>query len=519
LRAIVAKAGKSMIHDRSAIRATCLVAALGLAALGGSRPAAAQTTATPIKHLVVVFQENVSFDHYFGAYPRALNLPGEPPFVAAPGTPSVNGLTEALLLHNPNKANPSRLSPQQALTCDMDHDYTSEQQAFDGGLMDKFVEYTSAYPGQDCDSGGVMAYFDGNTVTSLWTYAQNFALSDNFFDTTFGPSTPGALNLISGNTHGANPEDLEASGEAVSVKGSVIGDPDPLSDDCSSSKRGLIAMSGRNVGDLLNAKDVAWGWFQGGFRPTEIKDGKAVCGATSTNLAGSKVADYSPHHEPFQYYPQTANPHHVPPSSPDMIGRTDQANHQYDLADFFEGLGSDRLPAVSFVKAKKYQDGHAGYSYSNPLDEQAFLVALVNAVELSPAWKDTAIVIAYDDSDGWYDHVMPPILKGSAVAEIDALNGPGRCGNIALTGYPGRCGYGARLPLLVISPYARVNFVDHGLTDQTSILRFVEDNWGLGRLGDQSYDELAGPLDAMFDFAHPTAKAVMLDPRTGEATR
>ena len=169
---------------------------------GGGGLAAAQTTATPIKHLLVVFQENVSFDHYFGTYPRALNLPGEPHFVAAPGTPSVNGLTEALLLHNPNKANPSRLSPQQAVTCDMDHDYT-EQQAFDGGLMDRFVEFTSAYPGQkDCDSNGVMAYFGGNTVTALWNYAQNFAISGNSFATTFGPSTPGA-ETRSGNTHDA----------------------------------------------------------------------------------------------------------------------------------------------------------------------------------------------------------------------------------------------------------------------------------------------------------------------------
>src|SRR5271165_6551389 len=507
-----------MIHHWSAFRSGCFAAALALAALGGSRLAAAQTTATPIKHLIVVFQENVSFDHYFGAYPNALNLPGERPFLAAPGTPSVNGLTEALLLHNPNKANPIRLSPQQAVTCDMDHNYTPEQEAFDGGLMDRFVEYTSAYAGQkNCDSDGVMAYYDGNTVTALWTYAQNFAMSGNSFDTTFGPSTPGALNLVSGNTHGATPEDLEGRGEAISAKGTVIGDVDPQFDDCSRSTGGQLAMSGRNVGDLLNAKDVAWGWFEGGFRPTETKDGKAVCGAKSTNLAGREVPDYSQHHEPFQYYPQSANPHHMPPSSPEMIGRTDQANHQYDLADFFDALARDRLPAVSYIKAKRYQDGHAGYS--NPIDEQAFLVSLVNAVESSPAWKDTAIIVAYDDSDGWYDHVMPPILKGSAVADIDALNGPGKCGNIGLTGYPGRCGYGARLPLLVISPYARVNFVDHALTDQTSILRFIEDNWSVGRLGDQSYDELAGPLDPMFDFAHPTAKAVMLDPKTGEVTQ
>jgi phospholipase C len=507
-----------MTNYRPTIRFGCVAAALGLAAAASMHLAAAQTTASPVKHLIVVFQENVSFDHYFGTYPKALNLPGERTFRAAPGTPSVNGLTEALLAQNPNKANPARLSPRQAVTCDMDHDYTPEQKAFDGGLMDKFVEYTSAYPGQKgCGSDGVMAYFDGNTVTALWNLAQNFAMSDNSFDTTFGPSTPGALNLVSGNTHGAIPADLKDRDEPISVQGTVIGDADPQFDDCSSSTGGLLAMSGRNVGDLLNAKNIPWGWFQGGFRPTGNRDGKAVCGAKSTNLAGREVPDYSPHHEPFQYFPQTANPHHLPPSSVDMIGRTDQANHQYDLADFFEALSGDRLPDVSFVKAKRYQDGHAGYS--NPTDEQAFLVGLVNTIGASRYWKDTAIIVAYDDSDGWYDHVMPPIVKGSAVADVDALNGAGKCGNASSADYPARCGYGARLPLLVISPYARVNFVDHAVTDLTSILRLIEDNWSLGRLGDQSYDEVADPLDTMFDFEHPAANAVILDAETGEVVR
>jgi phospholipase C len=494
------------------------VVALGFATVAPGAGAETQTTASRINHVIVVFQENVSFDHYFGTYPKAQNLPGEPPFQATPGTPSINGLTQTLLDHNPNKANPIRLSPKQAVTCDMDHDYEAEQRAFDGGLMDKFIEYTSAYPGQrDCDGNGVMAYFDGNTVTALWTYAQNFALSDNSFDTTFGPSTPGALNLVSGNTHGATPTDLKGRFEDASVQGTVIGDADPQYDDCSNAKGGLLAMSGRNIGDLLNARNISWGWFQGGFRPTETKDGKAVCGAKSTNIAGREVPDYSPHHEPFQYFPQTANPHHLPPTSVDMIGQTDQANHQYDLADFYDALGRNRLPSVSFVKAKRHQDGHA--AYSNPLDEQAHLVALINAIEASPSWQDAAIIITYDDSDGWCDHVMPPIVKGSAVAAVDALNGPGKCGNVTASAYPARCGYGARLPLLVISRYARVNFVDHATTDLTSILRFVEDNWSLGRLGDQSFDELAGPLDAMFDFEHPAADAVLLDPKTAEAVK
>jgi hypothetical protein len=91
---------------------------------------------------VVIFQENVSFDHYFGTYPHAANTDGNP-FHAQPGTPSVNGLIPALLAHNPNSANPQRLTPAQALTCDQDHAYTAEQQAMDGGLMEKFVEFTN----------------------------------------------------------------------------------------------------------------------------------------------------------------------------------------------------------------------------------------------------------------------------------------------------------------------------------------------------------------------------------------
>jgi phospholipase C len=108
------------------------------------------------------------------------------------------------------------------------------------------------------------------------------------------------------------------------------------------------------------------------------------------------------------------------------------------------------------------------------------------------------------------------IVSPSATSE-DAVNGPGRRGNPAPTpiAHHGRCGYGPRLPLLVISPYARANFVDHTLTDHTSILRFIEDTWSTGRIGDQSFDERAGSLNAMFDFGGPRQPIVLLDPRTG----
>ena len=464
-------------------------------------------TATPIKHLVVIFQENVSFDHYFGTYPYAQNPAGEPKFTAKAKTPSVNGLSQNLLTNNPNLANPTRLDRSEALTCDQDHGYTAEQQAFDHGLMDKFVQYTSG--GGCTDPSVVMDYYDGNTVTGLWNYAQHFALSDNSYGTTFGPSTPGALNLVSGQTHGATP----AAIAGAVANGTVISDPDPTFDACSSGT--TVGMSGTNVGDLLNQKNVTWGWFQGGFAPSSTTNSKAVCGAAHTNIGGVSVTDYSAHHEPFQYYKSTANPNHLPPTSTAMIGKTDQANHQYDLTNFWAAANSNNLPAVSFLKASRYQDGHAGYS--DPLDEQHFLVNTINQLQKLPSWKDTAVVIAYDDSDGWYDHVLGPIVNTSSDAQNDALTDPGQCGVGTSNAYQDRCGYGPRLPLLVISPYAKQNFVDHSVTDQSSILRFVEDNWGLGRIGDSSFDAKAGSLSNMFNFSHKDrSDKLYLDPTTGE---
>ena len=126
-------------------------------------------------------------------------------------------------------------------------------------------------------------------------------------------------------------------------------------------------------------------------------------------------------------------------------------------ADFWTALEEGRLPAVTYLKAAAYQDGHPGYS--DPLDEQNFVVNVVNALQNSQYWKDMAIIIAYDDSDGWYDHMLGPIVDQSAVSD-DTLAGAGSCGS-AKTNTQGQCGYGPRLPLLVISPYSRQNYVDH----------------------------------------------------------
>jgi phospholipase C len=491
----------------------------------------ATITTTPIKHLVVIYDENVSYDHYFGTYPKAANTGGTR-FTAASGTPSNNNLvTSGKLTHNPNLYPPKRLAPSQALTCDQDHLYTPEQRAEDGGRMDLFVQNTTGSACGGSPAGLVMDYFDGNTVTGLWNYAQQYAMSDNSWDAVFGPSSPGAVNLVAGQTHGfaaVNPATLQPVAANSIIRtdshgvGTMIGDLDPAYDDCSDANRTnsnpVDLSTGSNIGELLNAKGVTWGWFQGGFRPTAHSGTRAICGSSHVNIGGARVGDYIPHHDPFQYYKATANPHHLTATSVAMIGHSDRANHQYDLRDFTAALDAGNLPAVSFLKASGYQDGHAGFS--DPIDEQHFLVNEINALQRSKFWASTAVVIAYDDSDGWYDHVASPNVNASASAS-DALSGTGKCGTVKdPTAENARCGYGPRQPLLVVSPYARQNYVDHALTDQSSILRFIEDNWGLGRIGGGSMDAKAGSIQGMFDFTSGAkAPKVFLDPSSGVVTR
>jgi phospholipase C len=503
-------------------------------------------TATPIKHLVVIFQENISFDHYFATYPWALNPSGEPPFIPQPNTPSVNNLMGSLLTNNPNATNsangtgatnPFRLDRSQAATADQDHDYTPEQMAFNRGLMDAFpASVGTAGPPPSPNSapfnttGLTMGYYDGNTVTGYWNYAQRYAMSDNSYDTDFGPSTDGAVNLISGQLNGVT-EDVNPGGSTISDGNgglTLISDADPVGDKCSTTTGETVRFGGKNIGDLLNAQGITWGFFEGGFNlGLTNSNGSTGCSRSTTSaVTGTKKDDYIPHHEPFQYYVSTANPTHARPTSTSTIGSTDAANHQYDIQDFFAAVSAGNFPAVSYLKAPGYQDGHAGYS--DPLDEQNFVVTTINFLEKQPDWNSTAVVIAYDDSDGWYDHQQSPIVNQSATA-ADMVNGQPSCGTgtAALAGVAsgtehaqGRCGYGPRLVLLVISPWAKKNFVDHTITDQTSILRFVEDNWlNSERIGQGSFDKLANPLNNMFDFtARSNAGLYLLDPSTGVVT-
>ncbi|MGJ4938962.1 phospholipase C [Bradyrhizobium sp. HKCCYLS1011] len=508
-------------------------------------------TATPIKHLVIIFNENRSFDHYFATYPNAGNPAGEIPFKAKPHTPEVNNLASAnLLVNNPNATNtangtgatdPFRLDRTQANTRSQNHAYTAEQQAYDNGKADLFPKFTgrgtAGGVGAFGTNGQVMGYFDGNTVTAFWNYAQNFAMNDNAYTDTYGPSTPGAVNVVSGQTNGAQNIVGSSSSIADGQGGlTLIGDTDPAYDSCSSTTS-TVLMTGKNIGDVLNDAKITWGSFMGGFDLTRTNtNGTNGCARStySSNVA-STVTDYVPHHAWFQYYKSTANPTHARPSSMAAIGHSykadgktvDPANHAYDLDDFYAAVSAGNFPAVSYIKMPAYQDGHPGNS--DPLDEQTGNVDLINFLQQRPDWKDTAVIVTYDDSDGWYDHAYAAPTNASYDSSADQVNGPGLCGTgpatqpqpKGLNGKPvnGRCGPGTRVPFIVISPYAKQNHVSHARISQASVVRFIEDNWLHGqRLGDGSFDASAGSIMDLFDFDRDhddAANKLFLDPTAG----
>lgn len=535
-------------------RPTAIALAIASATLASSSFAASTShpaadsirTATPIKHVVVIYNENVSFDHYFGTYPDATNPAGEPPFKAAANTPAVNNLQTAhLLQNNPNLTNkdngadaadPFRLDRTQANTADQNHAYTAEQQAYDAGKADLFPKFTgrgsNGSVGAFGTRGQVMGYFDGNTVTSLWNYAQRFAMSDNAYTDTFGPSTPGALEAVSGQTDGM--EIVQSSKHSYYVDDgqggyTMINDVDPATDVCSKATD-QVWMTGKNIGDLLNTRNISWGSFMGGFDLDQVNaNGSKGCQrSTYSTVVNSTVTDYIPHHAWFQYYQSTSNPSHAHPSSVAAIGYStkadgksrEPANHEYDVNDFYQAIRAGNYPAVSFLKAPAFEDGHAGYS--DPLDEQQFTTQVINFLQQQADWKNTAVIVAWDDSDGWYDHAYADTSHASYDKEADQLNGAGVCGSgdapAGLKGKPvnGRCGPGTRIPFLVISPYAKHNFVSHTAISQASIVRFIEDNWLKSeRIGGGSFDASAGSIMDLFDFKNADGTPLFLDPYYG----
>jgi phospholipase C len=457
---------------------------------------------SPIKHTIILYQENISFDHYFGTYGHGSN-----------GIPAGSTLTHTNGTLTWGPYAPTQLSgASQSRTCDVDHNYSNMIKMVDHGAMDMFLQFgndktvkkpsdsTSATcpsfesaapipPGTNL-TALANAYYTGSTAAdpnaplqNYWKLASQYTLADNFFQGVYGPSTPGAQWL-------------------VAATNNTSGDPNPIGDKCNDYPASINPQNIPNLGTEASAAGVSWAWFQGGF------------GSCSTNPITGVVTlnGYSAHHDPFQYFTSTADLTHADAYDPNMS--YSQANrHQRDLSVFDAALAHTSisghvptLPAISWVKAPQLQDGHPGYS--GPALEDAFVGDLVARLKASRYWKDTALVIAFDETGGWWDHVAPPELGGNFAPWVNGQPNLTGCQYPGIPGVTcGEAGLGPRMPVLVVSRFAKRHFVDHNLLNTASLAKWVEWNHGLPALGVWgNRDVRAGNLANAFVFGGDNQK-------------
>lgn len=494
--------------SRSAVFALCAAVAAGCnGSSTGSTPAANAVgtptpapTATPapslqstIRNVVVIYQENWSFDALYGSFPGANGLANATPattaqidkFTGAPITtlpqPLINGAPD------PNfagvKGKPvapysaiSYIQPAQ-LTGDIVHRFYQEQGQIDGGKMDEFMSWSD-------NPGLLFSTFDATNMPEGQLAAQ-YTLADNGFHSAYGGSFLNHQFLICAcaptfpNAPSSNVATTDASGKRLALDGSgnVVHDgfvtPDGYAVNTSFTVNSphpptvpaaqlVPNQTAPTIGDRLSAANVSWKWYSGGW---------------AAALAGNPDPNFQFHHQPFAYYANYAD------------GTAAKAAHLQDETNFLADLHNNVLPAVSFIKPIGENNEHPGYA--SLLAGQQHVAQLVQAIQSSPYWKNTAIVITYDENGGRWDHVAPPAID--------------------------RWGAGTRVPFLIVSPWAKHGFVDHTQYETASILAFIEKLYGLQPLGTR--DAAANPFSNAFDLTQVNPFAAKRTPKGAAAPR
>ena len=497
-------------------------AAASGAALLGARflsPASAQTPPAPdlnglrdkIDHIVVLFQENRSFDHYFGAYrppgggtfaglldkdgqvdPRFAGLQKNPAGVAYPYLPvpyQVPGFAGAALDNRPFHLAPYIPSGSN-VPWDPAHNFFRMFAQMNHGQMDRFVALAlrgnhvfadkegGANPAQammasSTPSGAVLGFYTRDDLPHYHHLADEYVLFDHFFQAMSGGSTGNALYLAAARSAQWAKPPPPAVGSSLSSgfekpydqSGILINDVPPLNGP-TETFMGPIGMapppdeqSYPNIGDRLAAASLSWAWYNESWNAVKPWALKTAFGSGDGSVVVDSAQNYLPHHNPFQYFPSWfANV---------------KAGHMRDSADFFEDAKTGRLPNVSFVKATGAHDEHP--ANSAPGWGEAWVMGLLKALGESPLWAKTAIVVAYDEGGGFWDHVAPPA--------------------------PDTYGCGTRVPALLVSPWARRGYIDRRIADTTSILALIEARFALQPL--QQRDAQAYNLLDGLDFSQP----------------
>ena len=431
------------------------------AAAGGAAAVSARSATIPgfehLKHVVVIYLENHSFDNLYGEFAGANGL-GQ---AASTTQVDLTGTPFATLPQPPGTQFPANLAnapfsieqyvPANMDTPDLVHRFYQEQVQIDGGKMDKFAAVSDA-------KGLVMGYYH-TAGLPLADEARRYTLCDNFFHAAFGGSFLNHIWLIAarspvfpnapatvvaqlgtdGLPTAGHDGFVTPDGYAVNTS-FTVNQPHPATIPATQL---VPDQTFPTIGDRLSGQGVSWAWYSGGW---------------SDALADHPDRLFQFHHQPFAYFANYAD------------GTPAKAEHLRDETEFIAAAQAGNLPAVAFVKPLGEVNEHPGYT--NVLDGEQHTEALINAVRNGPDWKNTAIIITYDENGGFWDHVAPPAID--------------------------RWGPGSRVPTLVISPFARTGFVDHTRYDTTSILAFIERRFGLAPLSDR--DATANDMTAAFDF-------------------
>lgn len=418
-----------------------------------------------LEHVVVIYQENWSFDSLFGYFPGAngladagetlkqVNLDGTPYSVLPPALDNRKSpaVVDARILANLPVApfDLSRYLPPDQFSGNPMHRYYQHIAQINGGKLDKFVALSTV-------GALTMSYYDATNLP-LGQFAKQFVLCDNFFQAALGGSTLNHVWLVAAATppwpDAPQAMRVELDGDRLLKDGDVsldgylvnnafsVNTPHPAN--ITDPKRLMPYQTLPTIGDRLSERDISWAWYAGGWNDA---------------LAGRPHPLFQSHHQPFAYFATYAE------------GTRAKQEHLKDEEDFWRDLARGQLPAVAFLKSIGTVNEHPGYA--NLISGQRHVDRVVRAIMASPVWPRTAIIITYDEYGGRFDHVVPPVVD--------------------------RWGPGSRVPTVVISPYARRGFVDHTLYDMTSILKLIETRWKLKPLSTR--DAQANDMTAAFDF-------------------
>ena len=371
-----------------------------------AKPASAQAvdastkTTTPIKHLVVVMQENHTFDNYFGTYPGANGFPANTSVPVDPANPNAGVVT------------PWHLG-NSSIT-DLSHNLSTFTEQYNNGLMNGFVR---AIDRRNQNGKQTLGYYDGSDIPYYWNLADNYVLFDAFFSSAKEGSQLNHLFWV--------------AGQAPKLgKGQTLAD---------------AFKSLPTIFDRLQEAGISWKFYVQNYDPKiTYRDLGLVANRASQVIW-------------------------VPLLAIDRFLDDPALNsHIVDLSQYYVDLRNGTLPAVAYI----VPSGASEHPPGSPAAGQKFVKSLLQELMRSDAWDSSAFLLTYDDWGGWYDHVTPP--------QVDSL------------------GYGLRVPALLISPYAPKGKIDSTQLDFTSILKFIEENWGIASLA--SRDAAANSIAVGLDF-------------------